>query len=104
MLAVQADGSRSRPIEGLTDRGVIADLQELFHGAQRAAVRVLHARHAGHHRRAARRTSPRPSREAIREAISGNYCRCTGYQAIVDAVETDAVEAAARRAKAQETP
>ncbi len=28
-----------------------------------------------------------PSREAIREHISGNYCRCTGYQAIVDAVE-----------------
>ena len=29
----------------------------------------------------------RPTREQIREAISGNYCRCTGYQAIVDAVE-----------------
>jgi carbon-monoxide dehydrogenase small subunit len=33
---------------------------------------------------------PRPSREAIREHLSGNYCRCTGYQAIVDAVETAA--------------
>jgi aerobic-type carbon monoxide dehydrogenase small subunit (CoxS/CutS family) len=31
--------------------------------------------------------SIRPTREQIREAISGNYCRCTGYQAIVDAVE-----------------
>ncbi|MFL5076564.1 MAG: 2Fe-2S iron-sulfur cluster-binding protein, partial [Microvirga sp.] len=33
---------------------------------------------------------PDPSREAIREHLSGNYCRCTGYQAIVDAVETAA--------------
>jgi carbon-monoxide dehydrogenase small subunit len=31
-----------------------------------------------------------PSREAIREALSGNYCRCTGYHAIVDAVQTAA--------------
>jgi carbon-monoxide dehydrogenase small subunit len=33
---------------------------------------------------------PEPSRELIREHLSGNYCRCTGYQAIVDAVETTA--------------
>jgi carbon-monoxide dehydrogenase small subunit len=34
--------------------------------------------------------NPRPTREEIREHISGNYCRCTGYQAIVDAIETTA--------------
>ena len=31
--------------------------------------------------------NPRASREQIREHLSGNYCRCTGYQAIVDAIE-----------------
>jgi carbon-monoxide dehydrogenase small subunit len=36
--------------------------------------------------------NPAPSREEIREFISGNYCRCTGYQAIVDAIERVANE------------
>ena len=54
-------------------------------------MRLLYAGHAAHragpatrHRNAA---GGAPSREAIREYLSGNYCRCTGYQAIVDAVE-----------------
>ena len=34
--------------------------------------------------------SPAPDREQIREHLSGNYCRCTGYQAIIDAIETTA--------------
>jgi carbon-monoxide dehydrogenase small subunit len=34
--------------------------------------------------------NPRPTRAEIREALSGNYCRCTGYHAIVDAVQTAA--------------
>jgi len=34
--------------------------------------------------------NPNPTREAIRDALSGNYCRCTGYEAIVDAIETTA--------------
>jgi carbon-monoxide dehydrogenase small subunit len=38
-----------------------------------------------------------PSRDAIREHISGNYCRCTGYQAIVDAIESTAQSRAERR-------
>jgi carbon-monoxide dehydrogenase small subunit len=38
-----------------------------------------------------------PSREKIREHLSGNYCRCTGYQAIVDAVETVAMTRSAKR-------
>ena len=40
--------------------------------------------------------SPQPDREQIREHLSGNYCRCTGYQAIVDAVETTARARAGR--------
>lgn len=86
MLAVQANGASVTTIEGLTDSGVIADLQEAF--LQRNSLQCgfctpgmlttladLLARNA------------KPSRDEIRDAISGNYCRCTGYQAIVDAVE-----------------
>ena len=40
---------------------------------------------------------PKPDRERIREHLSGNYCRCTGYQAIIDAVETTARARAGRR-------
>jgi carbon-monoxide dehydrogenase small subunit len=40
-----------------------------------------------------------PSRGAIREHLSGNYCRCTGYQAIVDAIESIASDRAAARAR-----
>ena len=95
MLAVQAEGRSVETIEGLSDSGEIADLQEAFHKrnalqcgfctpgmlltVQDLATRNRHA-----------------TREQIREHLSGNYCRCTGYQAIVDAVET---VLAARRAK-----
>jgi aerobic carbon-monoxide dehydrogenase small subunit len=37
------------------------------------------------------RQRPEPAREQIREHLSGNYCRCTGYQAIIDAIETTAI-------------
>jgi carbon-monoxide dehydrogenase small subunit len=43
------------------------------------------------------RERPRPSRAEIREFLSGNYCRCTGYQAIVDAIETTAKDREAAR-------
>ncbi len=56
--------------------------------AQRLPVRLLHAGHAAHGRRPARSSNPQPTRAEIREHLSGNYCRCTGYHAIVDAVET----------------
>jgi carbon-monoxide dehydrogenase small subunit len=86
MLAVQADGAAVETVEGLTDRGVIADLQEHFLarnalqcGFCTPGMLVTIAELLEH--------EPAPSRETIREAISGNYCRCTGYQAIVDAVE-----------------
>jgi carbon-monoxide dehydrogenase small subunit len=87
MLAVQCDGATVDTIEGISDSGAIADLQEAFQrrnalqcgfctpgmliGAQELMTR-----------------GGVPSRDAIREHLSGNYCRCTGYQAIVDAIES----------------
>ena len=86
MLAVQADGRRVETIEGLSDSKELAPLQKAFHetnalqcgfctpGMLMAAQDLI-------------RRGNRVSREEIREHISGNYCRCTGYQAIVDAIE-----------------
>jgi carbon-monoxide dehydrogenase small subunit len=89
LLAVQASGKSVQTIEGLSDNGEITDLQAAFRdrnalqcgyctpGMLMAAQDLL-------------RRQPEPSREQIREHLSGNYCRCTGYQAIVDAVEATA--------------
>ena len=86
MLAAQAEGAKVETIEGVSDSGEIADLQEAFHernalqcgfctpGMLLAAADLLNA-------------NPGAGRDQIREHISGNYCRCTGYQAIVDAIE-----------------
>jgi len=91
MLAAQADGAEVETIEGLSEDGSIADLQQAFH--ERNAVQcgfctpgmLLTAEEL-------LQKNPTPSREDIREFISGNYCRCTGYQAIVDAIERVANE------------
>ena len=91
MLAVQCDGATVETIEGLSDAGEIADLQAAFDRAQRPAVRLLHA---GHDRGGAgpvAAAGPCRARDEIREHLSGNYCRCTGYHAIVDAVEAVAM-------------
>jgi carbon-monoxide dehydrogenase small subunit len=89
LLAVQAHGTSVLTIEGLSDSGEIADLQEAFRarnalqcgyctpGMLMAAQDLL-------------KQQPEPSREDIREHLSGNYCRCTGYHAIVDAIEATA--------------
>lgn len=96
MLACQASGKQVDTIEGLSDSGEIADLQEAFH--ERNALQcgyctpgMLMAAQA------LVREQPEATREQIREYISGNYCRCTGYHAIVDAIE--AVLIARRKAK-----
>ena len=86
MLAVQANGCKVETIEGLSDSGELAKLQKAFH--ERNALQcgfctpgmLLAARDLLKH-------NPKPDREQIRAHISGNYCRCTGYQAIVDAIE-----------------
>ena len=86
MFAVQADGSAITTIEGLAPDGQLHPLQEGFweeHGLQcgyctpgmiMAAVTLL-------------QDNPKPSEREIREGISGNFCRCTGYQHIVNAIQ-----------------
>ena len=87
MLAAQCDGATVETIEGVSDSGEIADLQDAFErrnalqcgfctpGMPLSAQELL-------------TSGGIPSRQEIREHISGNYCRCTGYQAIVDAIES----------------
>ncbi len=86
MLAAQCNGAKVTTIEGASDVGEIADLQAAFEarnalqcgyctpGMLLSAQELLS-------------NGAVPSRDAIREHISGNYCRCTGYHAIVDAIE-----------------
>ncbi|WP_029079985.1 (2Fe-2S)-binding protein [Bradyrhizobium sp. th.b2] len=97
MLTVQAQGASVETIEGLSDGGEVADLQ--------AAFRERNALQCGYCMPGMLMTAQDllkqvsvPDRQAIREHLSGNYCRCTGYQAIVDAVEATAKTRAGRRA------
>ena len=86
MLAAQCDGATVETIEGLSDSGELADLQAAF--MQRNALQCGFCTPAM--LATAQDLLKRggvPSRDEIREQISGNYCRCTGYQAIVDAIE-----------------
>ena len=86
ILAVQADGTTVETIEGITDSGEIADLQEMF--VQRNALQCGYCTPGMLMTAAELLKAGKPaSREAIREFLSGNFCRCTGYHAIVDAVE-----------------
>jgi carbon-monoxide dehydrogenase small subunit len=85
-LAVQCDGATVETIEGASDSGSIADLQDAF--------RTRNALQCGFCTPGMLLTAEAllarggvPSREEIRRHLSGNYCRCTGYHAIVDAVE-----------------
>lgn len=95
MLAVQCDGATVETVEGLSDTGEVADLQDAFEkrnalqcgyctpGMLLTAQELL-------------ATGKTPTREEIRDHISGNYCRCTGYHAIVDAVESVALARAGK--------
>ncbi len=86
IFAVQADGSAVSTIEGLAKDGQLHPLQEGFweeHGLQcgyctpgmiMSAANLL-------------ADNPAPSEQQIREGISGNFCRCTGYQHIVNAIQ-----------------
>ncbi len=86
MLAVQADGSDVVTIEGVTESEEIADLQANF--VERNALQCGYCT-PGMLITAAEliKQGKRVSRDDIRAFLSGNYCRCTGYHAIVDAVE-----------------
>jgi aerobic-type carbon monoxide dehydrogenase small subunit (CoxS/CutS family) len=91
VLAASLDGAAVETIEGVSETGEIRDLQDAFvarnacqcgyctPGMLLTAAELL---------REAAQTRAVSSRDAIREHLSGNYCRCTGYHAIVDAVET----------------
>jgi aerobic-type carbon monoxide dehydrogenase small subunit (CoxS/CutS family) len=85
VLAVQADGKSVETIEGLSEGGTMHDLQQAF--LKRNALQCGFCT-AGMLMAAAElvETLPNADREAVRLWISGNYCRCTGYQAIVDAI------------------
>jgi carbon-monoxide dehydrogenase small subunit len=87
MLAAQADGAEVVTIEGLTDTGEIADLQAAF--VSRNALQCGFCT-PGMLMTAAELLAEKQqkSREEIRTFLSGNYCRCTGFHAIVDAIET----------------
>ncbi len=86
MLAVQADGAEVVTVEGLTDTGEIADLQENF--VERNAMQCGYCTPGMLITASELLKDPKPvSREEIRNHLSGNFCRCTGYHAIVDAVE-----------------
>ena len=86
MLAVQADGADVWTIEGLSDTGELADLQDAF--VARNALQCGYCT-PGMLLTAAEmlKAGRRMTRQEIREFLSGNFCRCTGYHAIVDAIE-----------------
>jgi aerobic-type carbon monoxide dehydrogenase small subunit (CoxS/CutS family) len=86
MLAVQADGLAVETIEGVSDSGEIEALQKTF--VERNALQCGFCT-PGMLLTAAElmKLHPQANREEIRAYISGNFCRCTGYQAIVDAIE-----------------
>jgi len=97
VLAVQADGCAVTTIEGLAEGGQLHPLQEGFweeHGLQcgyctpgmiLAAVDLLNE-------------NPDPTEQEIREGIDGNFCRCTGYQHIVNAIQSGAAKTRDRAA------
>jgi carbon-monoxide dehydrogenase small subunit len=86
MLAVQADGAEVTTIEGLTESGEIADLQQKF--VERNALQCGYCSPGMLTTAAELLKEAKPAtREEIRTFMSGNYCRCTGYHAIVDAIE-----------------
>jgi carbon-monoxide dehydrogenase small subunit len=94
VFAVQADGSKITTIEGLAANGELHPIQECFweeHGLQcgfctpgmiMSAVNLL-------------ADNPQPTEHQIREGISGNFCRCTGYQHIVNAIQHAATRSGA---------
>ena len=98
VLAASLDGAAVETIEGVSDSGEIRDLQDAFvvrnacqcgfctPGMLLTLAELL-------------RDNPQPTRTEIRQYIAGNYCRCTGYQAIVDAAE-----ATAARRRGEATP
>jgi carbon-monoxide dehydrogenase small subunit len=86
LFAVQADGREITTVQGLAENGKWHPMQQAFHethalqcgyctpGMMLASISLL-------------KENPDPNEEEIREALEGNYCRCTGYENIVKAVQ-----------------
>lgn len=86
VLAVEADGTEIRTIEGEAKNGKLSNLQQAFH--------KNHAVQCGFctpgmimSTKALLEKNPKPSVEEIKKAIEGNFCRCTGYTQIIEAVQ-----------------
>ena len=100
VLAVQADGGKITTVEGLATDGKLHPIQESFweeHGLQCGfctpgmmitALQILER-------------NPNPSEDQIRHGLEGNLCRCTGYQHIVNAVQSAARKMGPQHAKAR---
>jgi carbon-monoxide dehydrogenase small subunit len=98
VLAVQADGCKVETIEGLSEAGTLQPLQTAFHrrnalqcGFCTPGMLLTAAELLEQH--------PAPSRKEIRAHMSGNYCRCTGYHSIIDAIEEAAAAMSRERSK-----
>ena len=87
MLAVQCDGAKVETIEGLSDSGEVADLQAAFEQRNALQCGFCTPGMLAVAQDLLKRANKVPSLDEIREHLSGNYCRCTGYHAIIDAVE-----------------
>jgi len=91
MLAVQAEGKAITTIKGIAKFGELHPLQKNFieHGAIQCGYctpgMILSAKNLLDE-------NPKPNEEEVREAISGNLCRCTGYQQIVEAIMATGVK------------
>jgi aerobic-type carbon monoxide dehydrogenase small subunit (CoxS/CutS family) len=87
MLAVEADGKEILTVEGLAKNGELDKLQEAF--IDNAALQCGYCTPGMlMSAKALLMRNPHPVDDAIKEAISGNLCRCTGYKSIVDAIKT----------------
>lgn len=101
VFGVQADGRDIRTVEGLAEGGQLNDLQEAFsrhHGLQCGFCTPGFLMLA----EAYLATKPQPDTEEVREVVSANLCRCTGYQGIVEAVEDVARARAERSSEAHD--
>jgi aerobic-type carbon monoxide dehydrogenase small subunit (CoxS/CutS family) len=89
VLALECEDRKIETVEGMASKGKLHPLQLAFaeHGGSQCGYctggMLMSAR-------ALLESQPRPDRQQIREALSGNLCRCTGYQQIIDSVEAAA--------------
>jgi carbon-monoxide dehydrogenase small subunit len=95
-LAVEADGKEILTIEGLSEMGKLSSLQESFleHGAVQCGYctpgMIMSSQ-------VLLNENPVPSEEEIKNAIAGNFCRCTGYTKIIEAIGAVAVTRAGKK-------